>query len=428
MPGPVNTRFFRKSISNKSIVIMLIIIVVVQGFFLYRFYSRKDAKSSNLVAIESLKQYKDIDSEIAAGRKYLSEANSELNPEKFDNAIKVFNDISSKKRDNYYPYMMAGWGYYQKAYFFNKFDLYLEAIRNFKNAIELNPNDYRSYEGLGWVYTRFENFELALKNFDSASKLSPSDHVSLNGKAFVFKQLGLLNKSVEFSKEAIRLYPTETDYYDVLGWTYHELGLLKESKEQFMKSATIDPQNHIALDGMGWDLDHEEKFTEAVEYLQKSIKIHPYYQNYEGLGRAYYGLKDYDKSIQSIFKELEFLSNNSVAWKVSHPYAVLGWSYYRLRNYENAIKYFRDYLKTNDDDRAKLGLVSALFQEQKNQEAKDVLSGIEMHGSGSIDPHHLDHHNQMLQRSRKFLDCLAGKVLNPETVSKCVESNPSFGI
>ena len=196
MPQPLKLSYSRKSMFKRIIVMILIIIVVVQGFLLYRFYSQKDAKSSNKIAIDSLNQYRDLDSELAAGRKYLSEANSELNPDKFDSAIKVFNDLTLKKKDSFYPYMMAGWGYYQKAYFFNRFDSYLEAIKNFKNALELNPNDYNSYDGLGWVYTRFGNFELALKNFDSASRLSPADHVSLNGKAFVFKQLGLLNKSI----------------------------------------------------------------------------------------------------------------------------------------------------------------------------------------------------------------------------------------
>lgn len=378
-----------------------------------------------------MKKDKSTEATLTAGITSLRGARQELNEEKYDNAIESFTYVASKNPDNYYPYAMAGWSYYQKGYYFSDISLYAEAIKNFNKAIELNPDYYDAYNGLGWVYTRYRNYDLALKNFDKASQLNPRDSVSMNGKAYIFRDIELLDKSIEFSKEAIKLNPTNTDYYDVLGWTYHEMGAINESKEQFFKSLTIDQKDYIALTGIGWALDHEEMYDEAIPYYEKSIEIKPNFQNYEGLARAYYGKGNYQKSIELVFKELKYLANDSLSWRGAYPYLVFGLSYYRLKDLDNAIKYLSEYLLTNDDARAKLVLVSALHLKGKDDEALKLLETVshthEEQESGKLDAHTLDHHHLTIPRTFSFLNCMEGKAITPETISDCVEKNPAFG-
>lgn len=435
----------KKADLKDLVIVSFIIIMVIQGVFIFNLYkekkkdSREPAAPSLKLAVESLKKDKETESNYAKAISVLSQARKELTPESYQNSIDFFANLSIQYPDNYLPIMMAAWGYYNKAYRFNEPALYEAAIKKFNKALELTPNNYYSYDGLGWIYTRLQNYRLALENFDKALKLNPLDHTAVNGKAFVFKQMGLLNKSIEFSNEAIRLHPTEPDYYSVLGWTYHELGMIPESKGQFSKALVIEPEDYVALNGMAWDLDHEDNFDEALQYAQKSVDILPNYQNYEALGRAYYGKRDYQKSIESIYKELPYLSNNSLLWNLANPYSVLGWSHYRLRDFDNAIKNFQAHLTTREDLRVRLGLVSALYLQGRAEEAALALEtalGKELgHGYESgelhelhIVPNHLDHHGQRLARYSLFLECTNEKVITPELISSCVESNKVFGI
>ena len=54
---------------------------------------------------------------------------------------------------------------------------YLEAIKNFDNAIKVNPKDYMIWFFRGNCKYELEQYEQAVKDFDEAIELNPKDYI-----------------------------------------------------------------------------------------------------------------------------------------------------------------------------------------------------------------------------------------------------------
>jgi serine/threonine protein kinase/Flp pilus assembly protein TadD len=160
--------------------------------------------------------------------------------------------IEDKPTDNLsaYSYYLKGREYY---YRYARGDNE-QAIRLFKNAIELDPNYTLAYAGLGDCYAqKAGRFVATTSWFDSA--IAVSNHaISLDPEcAEAYKALGLvylfrgwLQQSLIANKKALELNP---NYHPALGnyaWLYYHLGDLENAYFWANKALLLDPSGPIS--------------------------------------------------------------------------------------------------------------------------------------------------------------------------------------
>src|SRR5204863_4268202 len=51
---------------------------------------------------------------------------------------------------------------------------YSKALKDFQNAVKLDPTNYRAFNGLGYSYRKGGDYAKALESYNEALKLSPS--------------------------------------------------------------------------------------------------------------------------------------------------------------------------------------------------------------------------------------------------------------
>lgn len=102
-------------------------------------------------------------------------------------------DLSIKK-DNQDPAP-----FFIKASTLNYMGKYDEAIRNFQEAIKLNPNDVKSLSGLGDSYNQQENFLKAAESYLQATKLP-------NCPERTFYMLGQVYSDLKDSEKALEAF------------------------------------------------------------------------------------------------------------------------------------------------------------------------------------------------------------------------------
>lgn len=133
-----------------------------------------------------------------------------------------------------------------------------EALEQFKNALEKNPENSNVNHYLGRIYYDLGQKQLALSYYQDAARFNKSDSLSTLGAGQVFFDLGN--------------YDSAMYYYN--------------------KSLTMAPHYALAYYNRGTLLGMQNKYVKAIDDLNKSIDLDPTNGNaFVNRGLAYYFLK-----------------------------------------------------------------------------------------------------------------------------------------
>jgi tetratricopeptide (TPR) repeat protein len=88
---------------------------------------------------------------------------------------------------------------------------YAQAITNYKQAIQINPDDFRAYYNLADSYQKMGQPEEALQSFEKALKISPNDARTHYNMANLYYQKGETNQAKIHYKKVIELEPENAD-------------------------------------------------------------------------------------------------------------------------------------------------------------------------------------------------------------------------
>jgi tetratricopeptide (TPR) repeat protein len=126
----------------------------------------------------------------------LSEGSQLIMTKKYDDAEKLYLEILKKEPRNYEAHNNLGLVYWK----LNKPN---EAIKEYKTAVNINPEQYNAFLNFGNFYRlSIKSYELAIENYQKTLKLKPSESV----KATVYYGLGISYKELGRYKEAITYF------------------------------------------------------------------------------------------------------------------------------------------------------------------------------------------------------------------------------
>lgn len=148
---------------------------------------------------------------------------------------------------------------------------YVAARTLLMKALELDPDSSAAHRELGWVEWRYKwNFQEAEKEFRRAIQLNPNDATSRDTYGLFLKSLGRFEEALVQSKQAVELSPMESYSRANQGSL---LGLMKQfdqANEQYEKAAEIDPQQPYVYERMGPVLLLQGRNSDAIAALEKA--------------------------------------------------------------------------------------------------------------------------------------------------------------
>ncbi|HWY70838.1 MAG TPA: winged helix-turn-helix domain-containing protein [Terriglobales bacterium] len=138
-------------------------------------------------------------------------------------------------------------------------------------ALELDPDSSTAHRELGWVEWRYDwNFTEAEKEFRSAIQLNPNDASLRDIYALFLKSMGRFEDALAQSKQAVELSPMESFSRANQGSLLALMKRFDQANEQYEKAAEIDPQHPYVYERMGPVLLMQGRNADAIAALEKA--------------------------------------------------------------------------------------------------------------------------------------------------------------
>jgi tetratricopeptide (TPR) repeat protein len=212
---------------------------------------------------------------------------------------------------------------------------YAEAEEQYRIAMQIAPDDARSFAGLGNVFVDQKRFAeavaayqqalkvnpgytqaylplafslAALSRFPQTIKLEPQNPEVFNNLSAAYNQLNRFQDGVEASSQAIKLLGDTGQAYtqgfqerkEVLSYAYKNLGnafngmqRYEEAAVALKRAAEIEPTNVAAQFNLGLTLYNAGRYSEAIEAYKEAIKLRPNLaQAHFNLALTYYAISD----------------------------------------------------------------------------------------------------------------------------------------
>src|ERR1700681_794186 len=120
-----------------------------------------------------------------------------------------------------------------------------EAIKEFKKAIELDPESAHAHDNLATVYSEKKLYREALDEYLTALRLEPESATAHYNLACFLAAHGQ-DMAVEQYKEAIELDPDYPDAHLNLGMTYADQDKREEAKAEFKTAIELSADDPLA--------------------------------------------------------------------------------------------------------------------------------------------------------------------------------------
>jgi tetratricopeptide (TPR) repeat protein len=152
---------------------------------------------------------------------------------------------------------------------------YVEAIEEFKKALEKDPDQPNIIGNMADCYSKMDKNEEALALYQKAIAISPNEAALHTNMGVVLSKMGKGAESQEAFKKAATLNPgaSAQNFYNI-GATLVNSGKTAEAAESFRQAIAADPNFAEAYYQLGMCLSGRvETMPDAIKALQKYIQI-----------------------------------------------------------------------------------------------------------------------------------------------------------
>ena len=190
------------------------------------------------------------------------------------------------------------------------------ALKEFKKAEKINPNDHLLQYDLGLLYALRERYDEAIVHYKKALELSPTYGAAMNSLGNAYAGKKEWDQAIFYYRKVINdiLYATPHFAYTGLGNAYYYKGDLQRSEKNYLQALKIKPDFVRALQGISETYIAMGRVPEAVEKLEKAVRLYPesaplHFQ----LARAYQQALEFEKAYRSYQKVIELAPETGLA-------------------------------------------------------------------------------------------------------------------
>jgi serine/threonine protein kinase/Flp pilus assembly protein TadD len=151
---------------------------------------------------------------------------------------------------------------------------YIEALKYFKEAAQMNVKDADVQYYIGECYQETNQYEKAIEAYIEAIKHNPHYGNAYWGLGYCYKNTKHYQESLDNFKRAIEIDPCDHYTYSDLGLLYATLKRYPEAIESCTQACKLSEyKSHLELSNLATVYSESGNFDKAIEYQQKAIEL-----------------------------------------------------------------------------------------------------------------------------------------------------------
>ncbi len=149
----------------------------------------------------------------------------------------------------------------------------LDAVTNFKKAIEMDENTAEAYAGIAFIFCEEENHESAIKFLKHAIKLAPYNTDYLYVMVEQNNKIGKYKTSLKYLKEIEEMSPYDVGLYIAFMEVYIMLDDVKKAIKSIEKGLKLLGREPALLYRMSFISFVNENYSMGMMYLEEALSI-----------------------------------------------------------------------------------------------------------------------------------------------------------
>jgi tetratricopeptide (TPR) repeat protein len=161
----------------------------------------------------------------------------------------------------------------------NRNDDWHDAYTLWSSAVREGFNTYRAHNNLGVALTNRGMLDEAVKQYHEAIRVNPNHAMTRFNLGNVLKRQGKLDEAIKHYSIAVRINDDFARAHNNLGTTLTRQGRYGEAAEHFYAALRAQPDFAEAHNNLGNILSDQGKLDEAVGHFSEALRINPDYAN-----------------------------------------------------------------------------------------------------------------------------------------------------
>ncbi|MCI5222336.1 MAG: tetratricopeptide repeat protein [Candidatus Electrothrix sp. AR4] len=198
----------------------------------------------------------------------------------WNNGIALWQDSAEKSPDKPRPHESL-------AYYLEKENRYDEALRHYKKAVKLNPNNASTLNNIGNLYMKTNDLHAAFSHYTAALRIRPNYKEAHNNIGNALSKLGNIEEAVVHYEKTLELDPNYAKAHANLANILAALGKMRLSMQHYNQAVELEKDNIETYYNRSILLLRLNRFAEAEQALQKVIEHkQDFKEAYNNLGVA----------------------------------------------------------------------------------------------------------------------------------------------
>jgi len=196
---------------------------------------------------------------------------------------------------------------------------YEEARAAYLQALERDPDYYKTHNNLGNLYKRQRMYDRADFHLTRAVELDSGSSSALNNRGLLYREMDQYEKALIDFNKALQLKANYPSALNNRGTLYIQMGNYKAALSDFEKAVALQPKNVRYQNNVGEIAMYNNDFSGAEAAFRKAIAIDPgYHQARMSLVRLKFIQKNYADALIETNLVLDLDPNyfSALAWKI----------------------------------------------------------------------------------------------------------------
>ena len=193
---------------------------------------------------------------------------------------------------------------------------YLEAIKNFNKAIELEPEDSDSWEFKGRCKYYLDQNKEAIKDLSKSIELDPKKSESWGFRGSCKIDLNQYEGAIKDFDKAIELNPKESQRWEFRGIAHLETIKYELAEKDFKEAYKIDGDKANFNHNIGNIFHKKKEYYFAIKHYLEGLKTDPNnFSIYADMSLSKFALGNHENSLDDLKKSEELFNKNKNTFK-----------------------------------------------------------------------------------------------------------------